>query len=176
MRVEAQGGTYFVRESIAIIEYFEEILGTAEGYEDLRGETVQQRARTRDVLSLLGDAVVWSGVALVHSNTATTAWSGLREEDMSVSAAAHARMKFGGLMGKLESWVGEGEGMGGTLADVCVMAQVEYIREMYGVDWLEGFEGLKGWCERAKGLEWVVGREGLEGVEKTGRWEDVLGS
>lgn len=167
---------------MAIIEYFEDLFPVADGYKDLRGTTVRDKARTRDILSLLGDAIVWSGVALVHLNVSTTSWSGLREEHMSETAANHATGKLEGLLGKLESWFEEskeeklmGEKESVTLADVCLVAQVEYMREMYGINWLEGLEGLEGWYGKMKGEKWVVGRKELEGVEKYGVWKVVLG-
>jgi glutathione S-transferase len=184
MRVEHDEGTYWVRESMAMMEYFEEVFGDEEGYGDLRGHTIKQRSRTRDVLSLLGDAIVWSNVALIHADPITISWSGLTATQMSADAAAHAQGKFRASLGKLEEWVSEsgveeggslsGEGARVTLADVCVVVHVEYFREMYGVEWLEGFEGLVGWCAGKKGEEWVVGREALEAVEAGGKWSGVL--
>jgi glutathione S-transferase len=180
MRVEEESGTFYVRESIAILEYFEEVFKVETEYEDMRGKTLQQRVKTRDILSLLADAAGWSGVSLIHSNPATTHWSGLGREAMSEGAAAHAKMKFCAQMDKLERWVGEskgslsGVGTGVTLADVCLMAQVEYMQEVYGMNWLEGFVWLRAWCNRKSQEEWVVKKEGLEGVEKSGEWNGVL--
>jgi glutathione S-transferase len=181
MRVEDESGTFFVRESIAILEYFEEVFEVETGYEDLRGKTLQQRVKTCDILSLLADATGWGGVSLIHSNPTTTYWSGLSRAAMSEGAAAHAKMKFCAQMEKLERWAGQGKGSlsgvgtGVTLADVCLMAQVEYMQEVYGMDWLEGFVGLKSWCDRKSGEEWVIKKEGLEGVERSGDWSGVLG-
>jgi hypothetical protein len=61
------------------------------------------------------------------------------------------------------------------VADVVLMGNVEYAREGYGFNLIEGFGVLEGWYEGMKDREWVIGRERLEGVEKTGRWVDVLG-
>jgi glutathione S-transferase len=186
MRVEAADRVFWVWESMAIMEYFEEVFGVEDEYEDLRGSTVMQRSRTRDVLSLLGDAIVWSNVALIHFDSKTTSWSGLTQEQMSADAAAHAQGKFRALLRRLEEWVIEndvkregsgslsGPGVRVTLADVCVVAHVEYLREMYGVEWLERSEGLVGWCATRKGEEWVVGREDLDGVERGAGWSGVL--
>jgi glutathione S-transferase len=183
MRIESEDKTVlWIRESAAIIEYFEEVFSVGKGYRDLRGETVQQRARTSDGLSLLNDVMVWSTVGMVHSNRATLSWSGLDEEGMSGSAALHADGKVDILLKRLEGWIkenGEGcrslSGKGGnvTILDVVVMS-MEYIREVYGEDGLGGNEVLKGWWERLRVAEWVVGKEELKKVEESGKWETVL--
>jgi glutathione S-transferase len=186
MRIEPNGkDEEWVRESSAIMDYVEELFNVEQGYKGMMGDTVLQRARCRDILSLLSDAMVWSGVHLMHSNTSTTSWSGLERSDMSVSAAAHADEKFGSLMGKLEGWV-EGDVVGkrskslcggqvATMADIVLMAGVQYFREMYGVDWIAGFVVLKCWYDRNQDEDWVVKREKLLRVESTGMWDEVLG-
>jgi glutathione S-transferase len=183
----ADGTGFWIRETNAILEYFEEeVFSVANGYPDLRGSTIQQRARTRDVLSLLSGAIIWSSVELVHSDPKTISWSGLKQDEMSASAAVNARGKFDGLLSRLENWVqgdvissgskslsGAGEGV--TLADLCLMAQVEYMREMYGMDWVGEHGVLRVWCDRTKGEVWVVSRDLLREVEETGDWARVLG-
>jgi glutathione S-transferase len=181
------GKEFWIHETSAILEYFEEVFSKARGYEDLRGNTAEQRARTRDALSLLVEASIWGGVALVHSDANTTYWSGLSEGEMSASAAKHAERKFHSLLSRLEKWVeadvvgGESQslsGLGGsvTLADLLVMAQVEYMQEMYGLDWVGEHGVLRVWYERMKGEEWVVGKEDLLDVENTGEWAGILGA
>jgi glutathione S-transferase len=191
MRIETNGedgednSDFWIRESAAIMDYLEELFNIEQGYKSVLGDTVLQRARCRDVLSLLGDAMVWSGVHLIHSNVSTTSWSGLKEEDMSASAAAHADKKFRALMGKLEGCV-EGDivmkgskslagGDNVTMADIAFMANVQYFGEMYGMDWISGFEVLKCWYERVQNEDCVVKNETLAEAETTGRWEAVLG-
>jgi glutathione S-transferase len=183
MRIESDDKkVLWIRESAAIIEYFEEVFGVEKGYRDLRGETVQQRARTRDGVSLLNDVMVWSTVGMVHSNRATVSWSGLSEEGMSGSAAHHADGKVDVLLKRLEGWIEEdgkgcrslsGEGGDVTVLDVVVMS-MEYIREVYGEDGLGGNEVLKGWWEKLRVAEWVVGKEELKKVEESGKWATVL--
>jgi glutathione S-transferase len=183
MRIESDDKkVLWIRESAAIIEYFEEVFGVEKGYRELRGETVQQRARTRDGVSLLNDVMVWSTVGMVHSNRATVSWSGLSEEGMSGSAAHHADGKVDALLKRLEGWIEEdgkgcrslsGEGGDVTVLDVVVMS-MEYIREVYGEDGLGGNEVLKGWWEKLRVAEWVVGKEELKKVEESGKWATVL--
>jgi dephospho-CoA kinase len=106
---------------------------------------------------------------------------------MSPVTASHAEKKCEQLLSKLERWVVEdvidgtrkslsGEGGDVTLADMVVMAQVEYMREMYGMDWVAEHGVLRVWCDRAKEEEWVIGREALLEVERTGNWYGVLGA
>jgi glutathione S-transferase len=183
MRIQHPNNTEFlVHESSAILEYLQEIFP---GENDINGSTIQQRARSRDILSLLSEAMVWSGVDIFHSDPRTTAFSGLSIEGQSASAAAHGKMKFHKLLEKLEGWVRadvEGKGTmslaggdGVTFADLALMAPVEYFSEVYGREWIEGHGVLGQWYERMKKEEWVVGREKLGEVEESGVWEVVLG-
>jgi glutathione S-transferase len=186
MRVESHSeNEVWVRESAAIIEYLEERFSVEQGYKSTLGDTVLQRARCRDILSLLSDAMVWSGVHLMHSNVSTMSWSGLEEEDMSASAAAHADKKFRALMGNLEGWV-EGDVIGKgsvslaggdnvTMADIALMANVQYFGETYGMDWIAGLDILRCWYNRVQDEDLVVKKESLAEAEKAGRWEAVLG-
>ena len=168
----------WVRESLSILEYFEELFpgSTSNKWKDLRGETAEQRAQTRDILSLLNDAMHWSLIKLIHSDPNTTFFSGLSMEEMSPSAAAHAGRKLDFYLGRLEEWI---EGSGGvgkeaTLAGVVLLAQVEYHEMMYGADWIEGYDELREWVERMKKEEWYVRSEVLKSVEEDGMWEKVL--
>jgi glutathione S-transferase len=182
MRMEFEDEVVWIRESAAIIAYFEDVFSGGMGCKDLWGGTVQQRARTRDGLSLLNDVTCWSAVDMVHSNAATLSWSGLNEEGMSMSAAEHARGKVDMLLGRLDGWVKESgqkcgslSGRGGevTILDVAVMS-LGYLQEMYGEDGLGGHVVLKGWWERLRGAEWVLSREELQKVEESGEWAVVL--
>jgi len=73
---------------------------------------------------------------------------------------------------KSESLSGDGANV--TLADLCIMAQVEYMQEMYGLDWVAEHGVLRVWYDRSKGQSWVVGRSALQDVERTGEWTGVL--
>jgi glutathione S-transferase len=182
----ADGTIFWIHETNAIMEYFEEVFSVASGYPDLRGATIQQRARTRDVLSLLSDAITWSSVVLVHSDPKTMSWSGLAETEMSKNAATHARGRFHMLLSRLEDRIQgdviaseskslSGHGADVTLADLCLMAQVEYMGEMYDLDWVDEHGVLRVWCDRTRGEDWVVGRSALQETEITGEWTRVLG-
>jgi glutathione S-transferase len=173
------GRTVWIRESGAILEYLDEVLCQGER-RSLLGGKAEDRARQRDAMSVLSDAMMWSQVALVHSEPKSTSWSGLKAEDMSPAAAAHASEKMRALLDKLERWIREdgkeGKGLLGEvgMVDVVLMAHVEYLRDGYGVEWVQGHEGLVAWWERVRSEEWVVGKEVLGEVERTGEWGLVL--
>lgn len=193
MRLEYDGDenkkkVIHIRESMAIMQYLDDLFPASSDHAELKGSTPLQRARATDLLSALNDAVSWGIVSLAHSNPSTSSWSGLKEEDMSSAAAAHAQRKVEGLMGKMDGWVREnmaiaegkgksvaGQGEDVTFADVALMAQVEYMKEVYGVDFFAGYGGLERWWEGMKGEEWVIGRRELLECERTGKWEGVLG-
>jgi glutathione S-transferase len=178
MRIEHPGGqTVWIRESLSVLEYFEELFPASEGYGDLRGETVERRAQTRDILSLLNDAMHWSLTSLIHSDLGSTSWSGLSGEEMSLSAAAHARRKLDFCLSRLEKWLqanGNEGAKGSTLAGLVLLAQVEYHQMMYGADWVEGHTVLREWVEAMKKTEWYVKSEVLKRVEDGGDWGKVV--
>lgn len=179
------GSEFWVKESMAILDYFEEVFSTNEGYPNLLGSNIEQRARTRDIISLLSETSHWSLVFLIHSNSSTLSWSGLTAEQMSPSTAAHAQKKFHVLLSKLETWVDldvrrnqmkslSGEGGDMTLADIVLMAQIEYAEMMFGIDFVEEHGVLRLWCERMKTECWYVSNEELKNVESGRNWEIVL--
>ena len=183
MRLSYADGThFFIHETSSILEYLQEIFPDGP---DIKGETAHQRARSRDVLSLLSEAIVWYGVEKFHSDHNTASWSGLKVEDQSRAAAAHGKMKVGTLLDKFEAWVREDvEGKGGvslvggghaTLADLAHMAPVEYFGEKFGADWIKGYEVLEMWYRRMKKQDWVVAGKGLAEVEDKGEWGVLLG-
>lgn len=183
MRLSYADGThFFIHETSSILEYLQEIFPDGP---DIRGETVHQRARSRDILSLLSEAIVWYGVEVFHSDPNTASWSGLKVEDQSPAAAAHGRMKVGALLGKLEGWVRDDvKGKGGvslvggeqaTLADLALMAPVDYFAEKFGTEWIKGYGVLGMWYGWMKEQDWVVGGKSLAEVEEKGEWGVLLG-
>lgn len=168
----------YIHESVAILEYFEELFGKEEGYTDLRGKTPEQRAKTRDVLSLLNDAVFWGGLQLMHSHEYTLTWSGMKREQQSASSATDAKMRKDYYLSRLEGWVQEdiinkedlslsGQGTGGSLADFVLMAMIDYNDEIYGRDFVEEHGVLRVWWERARGAGWYVDKKGLKRLEES---------
>lgn len=186
MRVEQPDGSLFwVRESLAIIGWLEDVFGKEKGYDDIRGNRLEQRAKTADIMSVFADAMSWSGTSLIHSDLSTLSWSGMSQDQMSASAAVDAKRRFHLYLSRLEGWVESdvigketksvsGEGANVTLADIVVMTMVMYTEDAYKKDWLEEHGVLRVWCERAKKEAWFVGIEELKRCEEGG-WEVVLG-
>lgn len=175
---QADGSELWIRESLSILEYFEELFPSSNGWADLRGDTPQRRAQTRDFLSLLNDAMHWSLVYLINSDSKTTFWSGLKEEDMSKRSAEHAKGKWQFYLDRLEQWLQDDAGRlieRTTIADFVLLAHVEYHEMMYDADWIQGRTALKKWVESIKAEAWYVESKYLTGIEEGRDWRTVLG-
>jgi len=186
LRIEKPGQEPFlVYESMAIMEYFENLFG-CEAYPDLRGSTPEQRSRTSDILSLLQEAIVWHGVAYMHGDPATLLWSGMKTPQSS-SAFTDAKMRHHKLLSKLEDWVGYGITTEGwrslsgdtevTLADIVLMAAVEFSEHWYArewKDWIAEHGILRIWCEKAKEQPWFVKSKELDEMDTSEIMEGVF--
>ncbi|KAL1650526.1 hypothetical protein SLS61_005992 [Didymella pomorum] len=171
------GKEVWIRESLSILSYFEDLFPSTEGWPDLLGDTLEDRGQTRDALSLLDDAIHWSLIHLINSNPKTTFWSGLREEDMSSGVAEHAKGKWQFYLDRLETWVrADGGNMKerDSVAGLVLLAQVEYYDGMYEANWIEGQAVLVAWVEKMKGKAWYVESGVLKSVEEGMGWETVL--
>jgi glutathione S-transferase len=182
LRLQTGDAETWIRESGALLEYFEDLLPAREGWKDLLGASPEQRARTRDVCDLVNEALMWLNVATRHSDPNAYRWSGLPAEAMAFTAAEDAGRQVSKLFAKLESWVKEdvgrgcmslsGEGLEVSIADCSLLATVEYISDVSGYDCIGGFEVLKVWRERITKEDWYrdyeallrLEREGLEGM------------
>ena len=172
------GRTTWIRESLSILEYFEDLFPSSQGFQDLRGQTLEQKAHTRDILSLLNDAIHWSLIVLVHSHPVSTSWSGISANEMSFTTAKHAERKLHFYLTRLEQWLeedGEKAMMDSTLASLVIVAQVEYHQMMYEADWVNGHAVLRRWVEGMKEQKWFVESDELKDAERNGRWESLLG-
>ncbi|ORY17292.1 hypothetical protein BCR34DRAFT_597083 [Clohesyomyces aquaticus] len=180
LRIERPGHSpHFIYESSAILEYFEDLFPSSQGYEELVGKTAEQRARTRDIMSLLTEAIVWTNVLTRHIDPSSMSWSGMKSLcEQAPSAAMDAnRVLHDKMLSKLEKWVKEdvvdrkcqslsGEGIHVTLADIGVMAMVQYVEDKVGRDWFDGrHEVLREWVERAKKADWFLGKEEIARTE-----------
>lgn len=179
------GREYWIKETMAILEYFEEVFPASEKYPSLLGSTIEQRARTRDIQSLLSETSHWNLISLMHSNNSIKFWAGVADDEKSPAAAANAQTRFHALLSRLETWVSadilekqtkslSGEGGDVTLADIMLMAQIEYGEMMFGMDFVEEHGVLRIWYEKAKKEQWYVSTETLKSVEKGEGWESVL--
>ncbi|KAJ4984250.1 hypothetical protein SVAN01_10291 [Stagonosporopsis vannaccii] len=177
MRVEHPDGRMtWIRESLSIVDYLEELFPASAGWTDVRGDSAERRAQGRDILSLLGDAMQWSLIFLIHSDPKTTSFSGLKQEEMSASTAKHATDRLHFYLARLEQWVEADSGaMSLTLPGLILLAQVEYHEMMYGVDWLYGHQALKQWIDVMKTEAWFVSNKRLQAVERGEGWRMLLG-
>jgi glutathione S-transferase len=172
--VHADGREVWIRESLSILEYLEDLRPSP----SLLGESAGEKAQTRDIVSLLNDAMHWGLIHLIHSDSKTTFWSGLNEDEMSKSTAEHAKGKFEFYLQRLEAWIKDGGGAivrRTTIAGMVLLAQVEYHEMIYGADWIKGHTVLREWVGRMKEEEWYVESGVLKGVEEGKGWETILG-
>jgi glutathione S-transferase len=179
MRIENfDGTTVWIRESLSILEYFEELFPSSAGFRNLRGVTMEHRAQTRDMLCLLSEAMHWSLVLMIHTNPQTNFFSGLTEDQMSASAAVNAKEKSRFLLGRLERWVEDSVSQRtvehATLAGLVLLAQVEYGEMFYEADWVADHGVLRAWVEEMKSEMWYVGSDQLKKVEESGEWSLLL--
>lgn len=179
MRIRhADGRTTWIRESLSILVYLEDVFPASAGWPELRGENAEQVAQGSDILCLLVDATHWSLVELINSNSSTTSWSGLKEEEMSASTATYAANKVQFYLTRLEQWLEADKASnakGTSLAGLALLAQVEYYEMMYGMDWLCGHRALRQWVENTKRETWYVSNDGLKTVEQGEGWATLLG-
>lgn len=169
----ADGGETWIRESVSILEYLEELFPNP----SLLGKNAAEKAQTRDILHLLSDAMHWSLIRLINSDPQTTSWSGLSKDEMSESAAAHAEGKTKFYLDRLESWVQSdgGAAMGTTtIAGIALLAQVEYHEMMYGDNWIAEHMVLGKWVDGMKEHEWYIESEVMKGVEQGKSWDTIL--
>ncbi|KAJ4367737.1 hypothetical protein N0V86_009858 [Didymella sp. IMI 355093] len=172
--VHADGKESWIRESLSILEYLEDLLPSP----SLVGESAEERAQTRDIVSLLNDTMHWGLIHLIHSDPKTTFWSGLSEDEMSKSTAEHAKGKFEFYLQRLEDWTRDDGGAimrRTTIAGIVLLAQVEYHEMMYGANWIEGHTVLREWIHGMQEEVWYVESGMLKGVEDGKGWETILG-
>lgn len=168
----------WIRESLSILEYLEELIPATFGWADMRGEDAEQRAQTRDILGLLNDATHWSLIDLVNSEPKSTIWPGLREAAMSPGVAQHARNKLHFYLARLEQWLEAKETLNAkvtTLLDLALVAQVDYQKMMYDVDWLDGHQTLRLRVVSMKQKAWFVSNSELKAIEYNRGWEVIVG-
>lgn len=180
-----EGGGQWVRESVSIIAYLEEVFGEDGRRKSFYGTTAMQRLKTHDIMCTFSADIIPNYITeLTHTVPGSKSWTHIQDGEISSGAGAHARRRKEFYLRRLEDWVRRdivergtrslsGEGREVTLADVVVMAQVCYARDGYGADWLEGCGVLRNWSEEAVKGEWWVDGEKLKECEERG-WNVVL--
>lgn len=113
-----------------------------------------------------------------HTHSFTLTWSGMNKEDQIETIGADAKKRWTLELTKLESWVRENVTEKGTLglvgtdtptlADFTLAAPIDYFKEMYGINILEGLPVLATWFERYSSSQWYVGRDELGDIKKEG--------
>ena len=118
-----------IRASLPILEYLEERFPTP----NLLGETPEDRARTRELVSVLDEA---STYFTNWCKNASPMFAGFVEQSPEAGKAA-AEMYWGrqrmvdALMGETDGPFAAGHAV--TIADCIAMASLQYVKEMYGV-------------------------------------------
>lgn len=164
----AIGNGTFVKQSIAILEYFEDICEHAslqaseDGREDetyfrtMRGTTPEERARTRDILALADEASTFFGFAC---HKGSSLFSNLESQSpmASVMALEWCRRalekievvyeddhRFEVLPGTRNS------GNRSNIADCVLFSLLQFSKELYGRDLIIGLPNLEGFYELFK--------------------------
>ncbi|KAK9782329.1 hypothetical protein SCARD494_13637 [Seiridium cardinale] len=122
----------YIRQSCAILEYLEEIFPQAP---IMRGSTPEARARTHELLDLSNEAC---SLLSFHVHNGSAAFAGL--ETQSPEAAGQAMERVHVLLAQIEDladpdgpYLANKEDHPG-LADVVLLATVQFAREIYGID------------------------------------------
>lgn len=167
LRIDSASEPTYIRQSIAIISYLEEVhprAGASYAASDMNGSNPLERARVAEAISLTEEV----GQALGFWAMNTSALYQQMGMTQSKEAGVAAKMRLHRCLQTLEDycsggvqggkWIAETEGM--TLADVALGSVVEYSRDMYGRDVLEGHEVLWKWFEKWERTE--AGKPGRE--------------
>jgi len=152
------GNEKFIKQSVAVIEYFEDICDAAqyssspasaqaklgsESGPSMRGNSPEERARVREILALAEEATMHFGVAC-HKGTAL--FAGLEEQDSKISKFSLDACKKA--LALIEAYYvdeyrpDEGEGKV-TMADCVLFSLLQFSKELYGRDLIEDFAALR---------------------------------
>lgn len=135
---------HYILQSTAILEYLEDIYGPGPGTADMRGATPEERARVRDCMSVLNEAVEFFGA---YCHKASKLFETM--EEPSVEAAKVLLERTQQMLTLLESiaakegpWLA-GKGGGPTIVDCVAMAFMQFAWYVYKFDVTEGHPRLK---------------------------------
>lgn len=138
--LETQMGR-LIRSSIAILEYLEERFPSP----DMSGATPEDRARTREMVSVIDEAAMQFGI---WCHKASPLFAG--REQQCREAATFAADAYYGRLQALDMLVQEHEGpfLSGvqvTIADCVTMATLQFAEHVYGVPLPNGCDALGEW-------------------------------
>ena len=200
MPLLALGDGKFIQQSLAIIEYFEDVCDS--GYDSgmneverqiakiggpsMRGTTPAARARTREILFLAEEATTHFSTAC-HKGSAMFAL--LEQQDATASKFAMESCKK--TLGLVDVYYRDWDMVGGvTVADCVLFALLQFAKKFYGLELFEGLEGLTRFYAEFEGREsvkdgktlWegelrkVAGRFLVDGLTFWGRMAQSLGT
>ncbi|KAM0335001.1 hypothetical protein ACHAQA_000035 [Verticillium albo-atrum] len=180
IRVEGKN-SHLIRQSAAVLEYLEDCYPASEGYLDLTGgsTSMEVRATVRDMVQAINEVASGMSLHVRHTYESTLAWSGMTKEQQSQVSGEEGRKQWMGQLASLDKWARADVvdrktlSIAGvidtpTLADFALVSGVEYVRETYGLNILEGFEVLETWAERFAASKWFISRDEITRLEKEG--------
>lgn len=140
----------FIFQSIAIIEYLEDLYGPEAGYRSMRGQTAAEKARVRDCMNVLSEAV---DCFAFYCHQASQLFQ-LNGEEQSRGAAVAAIARAHAQLDRLEEladslakgpWlVNLASASGGpTTVDCVLMALLQFAHGVYGYDLTERHARLR---------------------------------
>ena len=164
----AIGNGKFLKQSLTILEYFEDICdseslqASGKGREDetyfrtMRGTTPEERARTRDILALADEASTFFGFAC---HKGSSLFSSLESQSPMASRMASEWCRRA--LEKIEVFYEDDRrfdatdgtrdsGSGSNIADCVLFSLLQFSKELYGRDLIVGLPNLKRFYELFK--------------------------
>jgi len=167
------GDEKWVHESTAIMCYLDEVY--ANSGPDMQPKSALDRARMNDRLLAINDGFAHGAVYMKHAIPQTAFWSGLKNEDRSLSAARNGLATMVVAFGKVQGWAEDSlditgwltPGINGPgLVDFSLAALCRYTELSYGWEILEDekLKPLADWYRRFQELPWWDELENREGA------------
>lgn len=118
---------HHVCQSISILQYLEEVYPTP----NLIGDTPEARARTRDLLLLVGEAYNLAGICTYYGSPIFA-----QRRPQTDEAARAFHLEYAHALESLDAMAGEGDYMGGgnpNIADIAYFASEQFMRDIYKI-------------------------------------------
>lgn len=136
------GNGSVVRQSLAILEYLEELFPSP----NMIGESPADRARTRELVSIFDEATTFFGIWARHGSRLN-----FGAHKPSAEAAAVGAERFGMKLRLAEKLIDDGAFLAGatvSIADCVAIALLQFTSEFYGVSIPKDCPKLLAWYER----------------------------
>lgn len=164
------GEDRFIKQSVAILEYLEDTCDAAQASGvnpfgvsaagTMRGKTAEERARTRAIIGLVDEALIYFGFAC-HKGTAL--FSSLEEQSTIASKMALESLQKA--LGLIETYYEDNSLQVGdpdvTIADCVLFSFLQFSREFYGKDLVGDLPNLKRFYDVFKERESARIKEGF---------------